>query len=500
MIATALLLAAAGALAPPTGEAPPRIRAIVIGNNVALDDSLPRLRFADDDAVRWWHFLRAFSDDVTLLSVLDEETRGTHEDAAEAALPPLRRELDHALTAVFERLRQDAEDGRRSQFYFVFSGHGTISSGQAQLHLADAAFTKGDLEAQVFARSPATWNHLVIDACNSFLLIDAKGDKIADPLRRHYKRLALPANTGVLLSTVEAADSHEYELFRAGVFTHEVLSAVTGAADASGDGRITYDEIGGFFAAANQGIEVPRYRPKFWARGPLAPGTAPFVDLAWGRFSALLRIEQGEGARFWLEDSRGVRYADLFSAPDHAHDVALLDREFYFLRGDRREARLAWPKGDAPVRLGLASLAFVPSGAQTRGSAEEAYRAQLFAVPFGPGYQRQFKALSWRDEGTALGPRDDVLADLPAAVLPPPGLPTRPWKWVTGGLAAASLAGSAGAWWAARSNAGTLARTPSTTPDADIARIGLQSDAASALLVTGVALSALCAAVFVADF
>lgn len=498
-----LLALAAGITAPPT-EPPPRVRAIVVGNNAALDPTLPTLRYADDDAVRWWQLLGAFSDDVTLLSVRDDETRGTHPEAAAAALPPTRVALERALERVLERLRADDAEGARSAFYFVFSGHGTLAAGEARLHLLDAGFGRADLQEQLLGRSRATWNHLVIDACNSYLFVNARGERVADPLRRHLKTLELPPNTGVLVSTVEAADSHEFELFRAGVFTHEILSAATGAADSSGDGRVTYDEIAGFFAAANEAIATPAHQPRFWARAPQVPGTPPFLDLRHGRFPAFLAFAEGDAGRFWLEDSRGVRYADLHKAADHRLSIALLDRPFYFLRSDTREARLSWERRKDRAELAFEALQFVPAGARARGAAEEAYRVKLFAEPYGSEYQRHFRALVWRDGGTTLG--------LSAAggfdVAPAPSLP-RPtdarlarghWAWVSAGLAVGSLAVGAVAWSSAASRAHALSTTPSMTPDADLERIRFESTAATALAVGGMAFGTVSAVLFVTTF
>ncbi len=73
-------------------------------------------------------------------------------------------------------------------------------------------------------------------------------------------------NTGFLLSTSSDRDSHEWERFQAGVFSHEILSALRGGADVDGNRRITYAELGAFLTTANELIKNPRYRPDFIVR------------------------------------------------------------------------------------------------------------------------------------------------------------------------------------------------------------------------------------------
>ena len=81
-----------------------------------------------------------------------------------------------------------------------------------------------------------------------------------------------------MLSSSAAQNSHEWEAYQAGVFSHEVRSALRGAADHDGDGVVTYDELAAFVFTANRSVPNERYRPRFFVRRPQrggAPGDAP---------------------------------------------------------------------------------------------------------------------------------------------------------------------------------------------------------------------------------
>ena len=137
--------------------------------------------------------------------------------------------------------------------------------------LEDRRLTRSWLH-ELLARSPATRNHVFVDACKSYFLAFEKGPgghESAAPAS--LLAAGVPsrlANTGFVLSTSSDRDSHEWERYQAGILSHELRSALRGAADADRDGRITYAELGAFLVTANSNIENPTFRPDFMVRAP----------------------------------------------------------------------------------------------------------------------------------------------------------------------------------------------------------------------------------------
>src|SRR6185369_6871401 len=76
------------------------------------------------------------------------------------------------------------------------------------------------------------------------------------------------AGIGFLVSSSQSGESHEWEAFQSGVFSHEVRSGLTGAADADGDGLVSYREIAAFVLRANAAIVNEQYRPAVHAHPP----------------------------------------------------------------------------------------------------------------------------------------------------------------------------------------------------------------------------------------
>ena len=71
--------------------------------------------------------------------------------------------------------------------------------------------------------------------------------------------------------------THEWERWQGGIFTHELVSGLRGAADLNGDGAIEYSELGAFISAANSGVSDPHARLEVAVRPPRGDERAPLI-------------------------------------------------------------------------------------------------------------------------------------------------------------------------------------------------------------------------------
>ena len=85
--------------------------AIIIGNNSPApgDSSLEPLKYADDDAVRYYQMAERWGAQSTLLTVLDRDTQRRYPEVAIEARPPTRENLDNALAAVALKVARERE-------------------------------------------------------------------------------------------------------------------------------------------------------------------------------------------------------------------------------------------------------------------------------------------------------------------------------------------------------------------------------------------------------
>jgi hypothetical protein len=395
LLALGLLTAQAVWAADPPERVP---YALIIANNASLDPKQAALRFADDDGARYYELFAPQSRDTVFLSVLDAETQARHPGLAARTQPPTRAALKEALARLSKQMTKDRADGKQPVLYFVFTGHGQRgAAGEGTVSLLDGPFTRTDLYSQVLGPSPASFIHLIVDACDSYFFVNARGSLPIGPAQKAAVTAHLASReldrfpqVGVVLSTSSAQESHEWSAISAGVFSHQVRSALAGAADVNGDGRVEYSELTAFIAAASQGIEDVRGRLDIFARPPALDRSAPLSDLSRSTGLGYMLVPEGLGGRLWVEDTRGVRVADFHKERERALVLALPPDRSYYLRSAGRETRLTVPRAGAVVDVG--NLSWSASAVASRGPVEEAFRDKLFSVAFGPRFYSGYVA------------------------------------------------------------------------------------------------------------
>lgn len=403
--------------APAWAGEPERVSyALIIANNASLNPKLPALRYADDDGARYYELFAPQTREAVLLSVLDSETQSRHPGLAARTRPPTRAELKESLKRLNAKMEEDRAAGRAPVLYFVFTGHGQRgSAGEGTVSLLDGAFTRTDLYKEVIAPSPASFLHLIVDACDSYFFVNARGGLPVGPAQtaavtQHLasRELDRYPNVGVVLSTSTAQESHEWSAISAGVFSHQVRSALAGAADVNADGRVEYSELTAFIAAASQGVEDVRGKLNIFARPPPQDRSTTLSDLSrQGTALGYLLVPEGLGGHMWVEDSRGVRVAEFHKERERTLVLALPATRDYYVRTPGREARFTVAKPGAVVDAG--GLTWNAQAVASRSAVEDAFRDKLFGVPFGPRFYSGYVASLGQppvamDEGPDLSP------------------------------------------------------------------------------------------------
>jgi hypothetical protein len=444
-----------------------RLRALVIGNNRAPADGvapLPPLRFADDDAAAFYELLQESGDqgfddaairlpgsptagERHLLTVMDRETQQIHPRLAGVARPPTLSELRQAVASIGESIRKSRLAGDRNVLFLFFSGHGSVTeSGTPVLALLDGAITQQLLYDEILDKLPADYVHIFVDACHAEAVVrprdtQAQPVKVAPATAHDFlvrSTLARFPHVGAIVAASGDAQAHEWEALGHGVFTHELLSAMRGAADVNRDRRIEYSEVYAFMGAANRLVDDPRARLSVVARPPDIDRRVPILDLARfakGRSTWLTGLPPQAGL-VQIEDRAGRRLVSVRAESELVTDLVLpAGTTIYVRAGDDREAAFESAPGDV-VPFGSLSFQGLPS--RPRGPLADSLRRGLFATAFGRRYYAgfidqapEFVAVSFASEA-AEGGVVRLAAD-DRAVAPDP-----PARWVA--LAGASNA------------------------------------------------------------
>ncbi|HET6280247.1 MAG TPA: caspase family protein [Polyangia bacterium] len=377
-LSLALALLGAAAVAPtPASAAGIATFAVVVGVNRSVDSSAALLRYADDDAARFRDLFHAVGTRTHVLTRMDDNTRRLYPAAAQET-PPRLEALKAAVAEVAAEVAQARKRGERTVFYFVYAGHGMAQGQGGYITLEDARLSGPDLIGQIIDPIAADQSHLIVDACNSYFLVLDRGPGGTRRALRGFTALGAIAqrrDVGLLLSTSSARESHEWAAFQAGIFSHEVRSGLYGAADADGDGVISYLEIAAFIDRANESVPNERFRPEVFSRPP--DGVSGLLDLR----PALARQIEVNGpyrGHYYVEDTAGVRLADFHNAGTVRLVRPSPDKLYLRRKGEDREYVLL----PSVAALRTADLPLQESHAAVRGAANDAFNT-LFALPFG---------------------------------------------------------------------------------------------------------------------
>jgi hypothetical protein len=242
-----LLLPALLACLAPARAAAGELRrfALVVGANQGAPDRL-RLRYAVQDAER-------FARLITQLGGVAEA------DCLTLREPGLKPLLD-ALGVVRERSLEARQSGQRTEVLFYFSGH----ADESGLMLGRERLGYRELR-EALAAMPTDVGIAVLDACASGAITRLKGGQL-HPAFLTDESVQVRGHA-FLTSSSESESAQESDQLQGSFFTHALLTGLRGAADASGDGKVTFSEAYQFAfdetltktAATQGGAQHPAY-------------------------------------------------------------------------------------------------------------------------------------------------------------------------------------------------------------------------------------------------
>lgn len=282
----------------------------------------PRLRYAVSDAERFGRVL------VELGGVRPANEIVLREPTAQA--------LHDALTAIGTRIARDRgpTPAGRTEVLFYYSGHadeqGLLLGGDRVSYRA----LRDRLDAV-----PADVRIAVLDACASGSFTRLKGGKARPPFV--VDAAASMRGHAFLTSSAATEAAQESDRIRASYFTHYLVSAFRGAADTSGDGRVTLNEAYQFAfaetvgrtAGTAGGAQHPSYDISLSGAGDVV-----MTDVA--QTTATIEFASDVEGRLYVRSASQALVAELSKARGRAVTLGL-DAGAYDVRleGDRASRR-----------------------------------------------------------------------------------------------------------------------------------------------------------------
>lgn len=261
---------------------------------------------------------------------------------------PSKSELEQTLGAMRRMVSEAAGSARRVEFVLYYSGH----SDEFGLLLGDQHYSYTRLRADVQGMG-ADVAIAILDSCASGAFTRLKGGDRVQPFL--IDDSSDMSGHAFLTSSSEDEDAQESDSIQASFFTHYLVSGLRGAADATGDGRVTlheaYDFARGQTLSRTQGTLAGPQHPAFEFQ---LNGTGDLVITQVSSATSSLRLEAGLDGRILVQDERSRPIAEISKSAPSTTMLALAPGRYTVSRTkDGRTSRT-----DVSVRFGSqASLA-----------------------------------------------------------------------------------------------------------------------------------------------
>jgi hypothetical protein len=300
----------------------------------------PRLRYAVADAKRF--------------SAVLQELGGVAAGDAVLVVEPNAAALGAAFEAMRARVRA-AGDGSRVELVFYYSGH----SDEDGLLLGNTTVPYSQLRRWI-EELGADVRVAVLDSCSSGALTRAKGGIRAPSFLLDGSTRV--TGHAILTSSAEDEASQESDRIEASFFTHALVTGLRGAADASGDGRVTLSEVYQFAfqetlartERTRGGAQHPSYDMELVGSGDLV-----LTDLR-GAGSRLVFPDAIAGKVF-VRDGGERLVAELRKFPGRTMELSLAPGEYRVVLADGAALTTAKVALAAGGRTELLPAALVPA-------------------------------------------------------------------------------------------------------------------------------------------
>jgi len=232
---------------------------------------------------------------------------------------PSKWELLGGLSGMNRRVTNDKEEepNIRTEVFVYYSGHADIDGlklGPETLSWSEFRTAVNNIDADVRVA--------VLDACGSGAITRTKGG-IARPA------FLLDASNNMrgyafLTSSNENEASQESDRIKGSYFTHALLNGMRGAADMTGDGRVTINEAYQYAfketLKSTQNTTVGTQHP---SRDMNLSGTGDIVMTDLRSTSAILSLGADIDGRFFIRDDKGNLFAELSKVQGRSMDFGI---------------------------------------------------------------------------------------------------------------------------------------------------------------------------------
>lgn len=165
-----------------------------------------------------------------------KEVGGISEENSFLLINPNENDIDEALDVLAKKITGSKISASRTEFLFYYSGH----SDEEALLLGNQKYDYSNLKASI-SNVPSDIHVVILDSCYSGNFIRAKGGQKKKPFLMDDSSVV--KGHAYLSSSSDTEYSQESDEIESSFFTNAVVSGLRGAADSSGDKKVTLNEL-----------------------------------------------------------------------------------------------------------------------------------------------------------------------------------------------------------------------------------------------------------------
>ncbi|MBB5217856.1 caspase family protein [Treponema rectale] len=244
-------------------------------------------------------------------------------------LEPSRTDLDDAMNSIAKKISEKKNGSKRSEFLFYYSGH----SDENSLLLGKDRYDYSELKAAI-NNIPSDVHVVILDSCYSGNFIRTKGGQKQKPFL--VDDSSVVKGHAYLSSSSSQEFSQESDEIGSSFFTNSMLTGLRGAADSSGDKKVTLNELYSYAFTetlaktekTSAGPQHPNYNITLVGSGDLVLSDITNSD-------SVLQIAADLTGRFIIRDENGKLISEVNKLHDSpvylaleqgSYDVMLIER------------------------------------------------------------------------------------------------------------------------------------------------------------------------------
>lgn len=212
-------------------------------NNESLSVERYALYVAANNGGAERDILKYAASDAKKLMEAMQEIGGINQDNSVILVEPKITDVENALQSFANTINQKKSNARRTEFIFYYSGH----SDENALLLGEESYGYSQLKADINS-VPSDIHVVMLDSCFSGNFIRAKGGSRQKSFL--VDDSSVVSGHAYLSSSSESEASQESDLIQSSYFTHALITGLRGAADSSGDNKVSLNEL--YYYAFNE--------------------------------------------------------------------------------------------------------------------------------------------------------------------------------------------------------------------------------------------------------